>query len=495
MFFTSYQFLFLFVPVAWAGCLLLHQGRLERTAAWWLVALSLVFYASLDAQHLPQLLVSIGVNYAAVALIHRYRRSNERAAWLCMQAGVAFNIGFLVWLKYADLLWGGTGEGATASIPLGISFFTVQQIACLVSTCNDDDAACPPMHRYALFVTFFPYVIAGPIVTRQEVMGQLGDLSAQRMKKLLLPALTLFSLGLFKKVVFADNLGLQVDPVFQAAAQGQPLSAADAWAGAALYTLQIYFDFSGYSDMAAGLAGLFGLHLPRNFHSPLKACSLMEFWRRWHMSATRFFTNFLYLPLVLKLMRLAVRWRLGGLMRYVVTVLLPMLVTFFLIGIWHGAGITAMVFGLLMGAAISVNHLWIKLQLPGLPRWAGWLLTMGVVVVGMVFSRADDMAMADAVLHAMAGLGTGGGGAALLDPSIVLAWLLLLGAVVLLAPNTSEIMERFPVVLKETWDALPAWQERFKWHQGTRGAVLASLIFCVSAALIPKAAQFIYYRF
>ncbi|WP_374562567.1 MBOAT family protein [Ideonella sp.] len=493
MFFTSYEFLFLFVPIAWLGFAGLVHRRLDAAACWWLVACSLVFYASLDPRHIPQLLVSVVVNHLLAAGMVRWREHSVGKTRALLITGVAFNIGLLAWLKYAGLLF---GDGAPVSIPLGISFYTVQQIGYLVSTYNDRRDGLPPLRRYLLFVAFFPYVIAGPVVTRDEMFSQFAGMSLARMKALFLPALTLFSLGLFKKVVFADNLGLYVDSVYEAAGRGVPLSTLDAWGAASLYTLQIYFDFSGYSDMAAGLAGLFGLSLPRNFHSPLKARSIMEFWRRWHMSATRFFTNHIYLPLVLKAMRAAVHWRLSGvggaIVRYLATVLLPMLVTFFLIGLWHGAGVTAMVFGLLMGAAISVNHLWVKLDLPAMPRGVGWAMTTLIVVCGMVFSRSDDMATASLVLQAMAGQG---GASTLLDASTVAGWLLALGGVALLAPNTHEIMERFPVVLKETWDAVPRWQQRFTWHHGTLGTLFASVVFCSSAVLIPKAAQFIYYRF
>jgi alginate O-acetyltransferase complex protein AlgI len=217
--------------------------------------------------------------------------------------------------------------------------------------------------------------------------------------------LTLFSLGLFKKVVFADNIGVYVDQVFNAAAHGGALSSFDAWSGALLYTLQIYFDCSGYSDMAAGLAGIFGISLPRNFHSPLKAQSIMDFWRRWHMSMTRFFTEFVYLPLAVKMMRIVVRRRIRGPARFVLTLLVPMVVTFLLIGIWHGAGSNFLIFGLMMGLALSINHAWIKLDLPVLPKGIGWLITMAVVVTGMIFDRALNLNVAAVVLQSMVGLG------------------------------------------------------------------------------------------
>jgi alginate O-acetyltransferase complex protein AlgI len=489
MFFASYEFIFLFLPVALAGFFLLQQQKLAAAASCWLILVSLFFYWSLDERHVMQLVVSVIANYAIALGIQRYRSSGGRTAARLMWGGIAFNIGFLCWFKYGAF-W--LGDSAGVSIPLGLSFFAIQQIAFLISTCNGNDKT-PPFHKYMLFVSFFPYVIAGPIVTKEEMFSQMDDMSVPRMRKMMLPALTLFALGLFKKVAFADNIGVYVDQVFDAAGHGTILSTADAWSAASLYTLQLYFDFSGYSDMAAGLAAMFGLQLPRNFHSPLKAHSIMEFWRRWHMSATRFFTNYLYLPLVLKIMRMVVPLRLTGVPQFLITVLIPMLLTFLLIGIWHGAGMTAVVFGLMMGGAIAVNHTWTKLGLPALPKWLGWMLTMLVVIVGMVFSRADDMAMADGILKAMTGMTAGA--APLLDIPAAVAWLAALGAIALFTPNTHEIMDNFPVVIKETWSAMPKWQERFKWQHGATGAAFASLVLCASAVLIPKAAQFIYYRF
>jgi alginate O-acetyltransferase complex protein AlgI len=196
---------------------------------------------------------------------------------------------------------------------------------------------------------------------------------------------------------------------------------------------------------------------------------------------------------VVKAMRLAVRWRLQGVSRFLFTVVGPMLVTFLLIGIWHGAGMTAVAFGLLMGAAISVNHIWIKFSLPALPAWAGWLLTITVVVVGMVFSRADDMDIAARILAGMLRLEAHA--PSLLDMPTVLAWLAALGAVVLWMPNSNQILDRYPVVLVETWDAVATWQKPMTWHYGVKGALVTSVIFCVAAVSIPKASQFIYYRF
>jgi alginate O-acetyltransferase complex protein AlgI len=482
MFFASFEFIGIFLPVVFGGFFLLQATRQKTIAAYWLIACSCFFYWSLDEQHLLQLFESAIANYLLSLAIVSARRRDRRHASMVMWAGVVFNIAFLCWFKY----------GAAASIPLGLSFFTIQQIAYLVSTLNSDDPS-PTFGRYLLFISFFAYVIAGPVVTREEMFSQFDDMSARRMRTMFLPALTLFSFGLFKKVVFADNIGGYVDQVFAASGHGVALTAADAWSASGLYTLQLYFDFSGYSDMAAGLAALFGINLPRNFHSPLKATSVMEFWRRWHMSATRFFTHYLYLPLVLRVMRLVVPFRLTGVTQFLVTVLFPMLLTFLLIGVWHGAGMTAVVFGLMMGLAIAVNHTWRKLALPSIPGALGWLITMAVIVVGMVFSRADDMSMAGGLLRAMSGVNAGA--TPILDMSAAMPWLVSLTAVCVVLPNTHEIMAAFPLVISESWADVPKWQRRLMWSNGIVGSAVSSAVLFGTIVLIPKAAQFIYYRF
>ena len=490
MFFTSYEFIFLFVPIAFVGFYALQRYRRQVSAEYWLILFSLVFYWSLDGVHVVALLASALVNHVISIWLYRHRQEQPGFAFALLWIGIAFNVLFLATFKYTGY-W--LGPSYALLIPLGISFFSIQQIAYLVSAYNEDTPP-PPWRRYLLFVSFFPYVVAGPVVMKQEVMPQYDHMSPRRSLDMLLPAVTLFSMGLFKKVVFADNIGPYVDKVFEAATYGTTgLSTGDAWIAALLFILQLYFDFSGYSDMASALAGLFGVRLPMNFYSPFKAPSIIEFWRRWHMSATRFFTNFVYLPLVVKLMRIAVRRRLGGVSPYAFTVLLPMLVTFVLIGIWHGAGAAAAVFGLLMGVALSLNHVWIKLALPALPKWAGWFLTMLVVVCGMVFSRADTMHAATEVLRAMAGLSAGDG--ALINRPAALGWLFGLAAVALFAPNTHQIMAGAKIVLDEAWESVSRWHERFVWSHGPWGTAFASLVFSVSVVSIPKAAQFLYYRF
>lgn len=491
MFFTSYEFIFVLLPVMLAGFFILQKAGWNNLSQVWLAMCSLVFYASLDLQHLPHLLVIIAVNYGLSWAICRQRSSNKSLAHGLMWLGVSINILMLLALKYL-VFWVSTSQDV--AIPLGISFYTILQIAYLVAVFNDEEMKTPPMfHRYLLFVAFFPYVVAGPVVNKSEVWDQFEKMSADKAKQMLLPGLTLFAIGLFKKIVFADNLGMHVDAVYMVAEQGSALSMQDAWSASAMYALQIYFDFSAYSDMATGLAGMFGIQLARNFHSPLKADSLMEFWRRWHMSATRFFTNHFYLPLVMKFMRAAVKWRLSGTSRFLFTVLIPMLITFFLIGVWHGAGWTAALFGVVMGVAISINHIWIKFNLPKLPVGTGWLLTMLVVIVSMVLSRSETMDIANKFYFAMVGFGDQS--KAILDMPTVCSWLVAVWLLVKFAPNSNEIMEQHPLVLPENWPAMPTWQQRFQWRYGTMGIAVTAVLLCISIVLIPKAAQFIYYRF
>jgi alginate O-acetyltransferase complex protein AlgI len=490
MFFNSYQFLLVFLPLVLVGFHALRTYCNMRFALHWLVAASLIFYCSLDGYNVLVLAGSVAVNHVIARYIGS-RSQESRRPRTALAAGIAFNILLLAYFKYVGPQLHGS---ASFGIPLGISFFSVQQIAYLYCTYTEDPYH-PKLSEYFLFVSFFPYIVAGPIVMKKDILGQYAA-SASQSGKMLLPAIALFSLGLFKKVVFADNISPLVGNVFDAAHRGDALSMFDAWAGALLYTIQLYFDFSGYSDMAAGLAGLFGIRLPRNFHSPLKAQSITEFWRRWHMSMTRFFTNFVYLPLAVTLMRLVVRRRIRGGLRIVLTQFVPLVVTFLLVGIWHGAGSNFLVFALMMGVALAVNHSWTKRGRIVLPRGMGWLMTMAIVVPGMVFDRADNMGAALAVLHAMAGLKTSSAASSsLTDPATALVWLAGLGFITLAAPNTHEIMARCPVVLDEVWETSKKWLGWLEWPKSQWGTVLAAAMFSTSVASITKAAQFIYYRF
>jgi alginate O-acetyltransferase complex protein AlgI len=483
MFFTSYEFLFLFLPLLLVVQHRLMAGRLSWANKPLLIAASLVFYWTLDAHHLPHLLASVVINYLLAAQIRR--RHGSPASKNILVLGILFNLTFLGYLKY---------RGAWASdavvIPLGISFYVLQQIGYLINVSNSKDAIESPAD-YTLFVTFFPYVIAGPIGTRRELMPQITGFASTATRNQLFSAFTLFSIGLFKKVVFADSAGIYVDQVFGAVGDGIDISAADALSAAILYTLQLYFDFSGYSDMAIGLAAMFGIRLAENFNSPFKAVSIMDFWRRWHISATSFFTSHLYLPIVMKVMRSSVKYRFGKHLKNILTIVLPSFLCFFLIGTWHGTGVTSVIFGLIMGAAISINHLWIKYSLPALPKTASRIITLLVVVGAMVFARTDDWSVAMAVFSAMTGPALTGG---LLNMGLVTPWVMFLGCIVLFSPNSSEITGFSSRDDPVSGVSLQGITTTGLATLNACGVAFSATAFAIALVFIPRSADFIYYR-
>ncbi len=304
MLFNSFEFLFLFLPLTLVGFFL--SSRIGReTGILWLVAASLFFYGWWNPVYLWLIVGSTLGNYLIGARIGAaLADSHRRQARFWLVLGVSANLALLGWFKYAhfflDTINQFSGSEFTLPaivLPLAISFFTFQQIAYLVDTWR----GIQPEHRlshYLLFVTFFPQLIAGPIVHHKEMLPQFlttGE-TATRWSDLAV-GLTIFALGLFKKAVLADGIAPYATPVFDAAARGETLTLLQAWGGALAYTLQLYFDFSGYSDMAIGAARMFGIRLPLNFHSPYKATSIVEFWRRWHMTLSRFLRDYLYIPL------------------------------------------------------------------------------------------------------------------------------------------------------------------------------------------------------
>ena len=387
MLFNSPEFLLLFLPVMLAGFALLLRGRRGAMAAHWLLAGSLFFYAWWDPRYLPLLLLSIGVNY----LLGKALRESRSKGLLA--AGVAFNLGLLGFFKYAGFFAATANQlGAVMpvpqlALPLAISFFTFQQIAYLADA-RQGKAGQGGILEYALFVAFFPQLIAGPIVHHREMMPQFARLGGRTRVHALLRAngVFLIALGLFKKVIVADTLGGIADPVF---AEAQAASFFDAWTGILAYTLQLYFDFSAYSEMAMGLALLFGIRLPLNFNSPYKASSIGDFWRRWHITLGRFLRDYLYIPL-------------GGSRAGVPRTLFALAATMLLAGLWHGAGWTFVLWGALHGLYLGAYHLWRRLpwRLPGALAWG---LTFLSVVWAWVLFRAESLADALHLWAAMAG--------------------------------------------------------------------------------------------
>ncbi|TCM17982.1 D-alanyl-lipoteichoic acid acyltransferase DltB (MBOAT superfamily) [Novosphingobium sp. PhB165] len=396
MLFGSLVFIFAFLPVALAGYHGLRLSGRQAAAKGWMVACSLVFYGWWDWRYLLLVGTSIAANFQWSRLMER----RPQARWM-LGAGVAGNLLLLGYYKYAnffvhsvDTLTGLDWQVGRIVLPLAISFYTFQQIAYLVESRRDGKAA-ESFVDYALFVLFFPHLIAGPITHHKEMLPQFAAAGSGRLPASYVRIGTaIFVLGLAKKVLLADGFALLADPAFNAVRDGAVLGMADAWLGALAYTLQLYFDFSGYSDMAIGLGLMFGILLPVNFASPYKSTSVVEFWRRWHISLSRFLRNYLYISL-------------GGNRHGTVRRYANLMVTMALGGLWHGANWTFVLWGTLHGLYLVVNHAWNALgpRKPAGPaeRGAGWLLTMLAVIVAWVLFRAESFTSAASILLSMAG--------------------------------------------------------------------------------------------
>jgi|SaaInlStandDraft_6_1057023.scaffolds.fasta_scaffold27026_2 alginate O-acetyltransferase complex protein AlgI len=331
MLFNSYIFIFLFLPIVLLGFHLIGKQGHHRVAIAWLVGVSLFFYGWWNPAYLGLMLVSILFNYGVGVSLGRTPRKLSKKPVLIF--GVVVNLALLGYFKYAnffvDSLNSITGTNIVllqVILPLAISFFTFQQIAYLIDAWRGETKEYNFLH-YCLFVTFFPQLIAGPIVHHKEMLPQFAkDVVYKLRSKHIAIGLTVFSIGLFKKVVLADGVSVYATPMFDAAEAGVLLTFFEAWGGALAYSFQLYFDFSGYSDMAIGLARMFGIRLPLNFNSPYKATSIIDFWRRWHITLSRFLRDYLYIPLGGSRCR-------GEPRRFI-----NVMVTMVLGGLWHGAG-------------------------------------------------------------------------------------------------------------------------------------------------------------
>lgn len=403
MLFNSLEFIWLFLPITLAGFFLLGRFGLYRGAVIWLVLASWVFYGYWNPVYLLLLWASIAFNYYWGQLLSRQHA--RRRLWLGL--GVGANLATLGYFKYVNFLVdtinylpGVDIEVAQVVLPLAISFFTLQQIAYLVDTYQrkTEEHSFP---HYCLFVSFFPQLIAGPIVHHKEVLPQFARSNIYHPQLgNLVDGGTIFMLGLFKKVVIADQLSLYAVPVFDASAEGTMLTFFEAWSGVLAYTFQLYFDFSGYADMAIGLAMMFGIRLPQNFNSPYRARSIIEFWRRWHITLTTFLRDYLFIPLAV-----------GGKRRSKAHSYFILFLTMVVGGVWHGAGWTFFIWGCLHGTLLAINHVWrsLVLRMPMAKTWSGqqylgWALTFFAVTVSMVPFRAADLGATGLLLESMAGL-------------------------------------------------------------------------------------------
>lgn len=389
MLFNSYTYIFLFLPIVAVVYFALNRGKSALAGKYWLVAASLFFYSWWDVRYLPLLLGSLLVNYQVGKALGQKRWGKS-----ALVVALVANIAFLGYFKYADFFINNINYASGAGwpllqvvLPLGISFFTFQQISYLVDSYRGVVKHDDPLD-YMLFVTFFPQFIAGPIVHHSEMMPQFArDNIRQPNTYNIGQGIYVFCIGLFKKVVIADTFATWATQGFDVASK---LGFAEAWATSLSYTLQLYFDFSGYTDMAIGAALIFNIRLPLNFNTPYKALDIQEFWQRWHMTLSRFLRDYLYIPL-------------GGNRKGELLAARNALITFILGGLWHGAGWTFIFWGFLHGAGLVLVRFWRKLGL-NIPAPMAWLVTFMFVNIGWVFFRAKEWGDAFKVLHGMAGL-------------------------------------------------------------------------------------------
>lgn len=462
MLFNTYPFIFGFLPAVLLGYFLLHRLRRAAAANMWLALASLAFYGYWNIGYVPLLLGSMAFNYA----IGKWLIVNaaQSPAWRkgAVACGIAGNAMLLGYCKYVDffLLQLAQATGREVALlhivlPLGISFFTFTQIAFLIDAFQGKVQRVHPVN-YVLFVTFFPHLIAGPILHHGDMMPQF-DRARNRVWnwKSVAAGIFMFCVGLFKKVVIADTLAPYADNGFAAS-----VAFVDSWLAAWSYAFQLYFDFSGYCDMAVGIALLFNIRLPQNFNSPYKAVSITDFWRRWHMTLGRFLKEYIYIPL-------------GGNRNGFAAANRNLLVTFLIAGLWHGAGWTFIAWGLLHGAGQAAQRWWTRLGRP-LPIVLARLLTLQFVVVAWVLFRAEHWGQAVRLLRGMAGLNGWGmerwGG----KPESVL-FVLAAASLALLFPNSSEL------------------ERRLKMDKKT--ALAAALLFVVSLLYVNRVSPFIYFNF
>ena len=383
MLFNSYEFILLYLPIT---LILYYQlaKRISNSAAKnFLIFASLCFYSYWDVRNLPILLTSILVNYLFGHFLSKNRSKK------ILTVGVAFNLLFLGYFKYTDfvlqnlnMLAGTSFELQNIVLPLGVSFFTFTQTAYLVDVYRGETKEYTKSD-YLLFVTIFPHLIAGPILYHKDMIPQFSVAENYKLNyKNITYGIVWFTIGLFKKVVIADKLAVWANQVFNNTTN---LTMLDAWGASLAYSLQLYFDFSGYSEMAIGLGLLFNYNLPLNFNLPYRATSIIDFWRRWHMTLSAFLKNYLYIPLG------------GNRCNYHMR---NILITMFLGGLWHGAGWTFIFWGVLHGIFICINHLWRKTKIQ-LPKLVSWLLTFNAVNIAWIFFRANSFESAMNIVEAM----------------------------------------------------------------------------------------------
>jgi alginate O-acetyltransferase complex protein AlgI len=529
MLFNSFGFIFLFLPVTLLGFYLIGKRGSHRLAISWLIGASLFFYGWWNPIYLWLIIGSALFNYTTgVSLVGRPRKP-------VLVVGVITNLGLLSYFKYANffieninIIFGADIIVGEILLPLAISFFTFQQITYLIDSYNGETKGNDFL-QYFLFVTFFPQLIAGPIVYHKEIVPQFAkDVFIKLKAENLAIGLTIFLVGLFKKVVLADGIAQNATPVFDAAEQGMALTFFEAWGGTLAYTFQLYFDFSGYSEMAIGLSRMFGVLIPANFFSPYKAHNIIDFWRRWHMSLSRVIRDYLFFPQSLILARHVVGRSYNPIILFFITMMVPTMVTFFWVGLWHGPDWNYIIFGLMHGGYLVINQAWLnfrsflganirKTTLIG--RSIARLITFTAVAISLVSYGASSLEGAVKVYEGMLGMngfslpgifaskietlrvifpgtyivaeGFNRFGSAY---GVVSLFFLLM--VVWFMPNTLEWMQPHkPALGLEHFDTKNSKVEWFMWKPSGVWAILAGYVAVFALLQMGNPTEFLYFAF
>ncbi len=461
MLFNSYEYIFLFLPFIFFIYFYLLKKRLLVGAKVFLVFASLFFYSWWNPLYLPIILISMFFNYNVGNILSQDSDAKVDKKYIFL-FGIVSNISLLGYFKYRDFfienfnyIWNENVGLYHLALPLGISFFTFQQISYLVDSYKKQTHEYDFLN-YALFVTFFPQLIAGPIVHHKEMMPQFAS-KWNMVKKYrnIATGIFIFSIGLFKKVVIADSFAKMANTGFD---KIEVLNFIEAWTTSFAYTFQLYFDFSGYTDMAMGAALLFNIKLPINFNSPYKATSIQDFWRRWHITLSHFLRDYIYIPL-------------GGSYKGEVRTYLNLLVTFLIGGLWHGAGWNFVFWGFLHGMALIIHRIWKKLGF-SLHKIVAWFITINFINFSWVFFRAKNWDDAIKVIKGMFGFE----GFSLTSPLYThIDWFVMAFIVVLFFKNSLELSKQV--------------------YRKRKMAVYAGVLFVFAMLMINHASTFLYYDF
>ena len=522
MLFNSYTFIFIFLPIVLI--IFYSLGRYSgKHAAIWLVTASLFFYGWWNPNYVTLLILSIIFNYIIGIKIINSKHANNRKAFLWV--GLFFDLSLLGYFKYANFfadnlnaLLNTDFNINTIILPLGISFFTFTQIAFLVDAFRGEVKSYNFIH-YILFITYFPHLIAGPIIHHREMIPQFVNPKTYIINYTnIAVGITVFFIGLIKKTLLADGVGPHAVALFAMADKGVPLTFFEAWLGCLCYTFQLYFDFSGYSDMAIGSSLMLGIRLPLNFHSPYKTVNIFEFWRRWHMTLSRFLREYIYKPLSQGRQK---TWRL----------MVNLVITMILGGLWHGAGWNYLLWGGIHGFYLTVNHLWRNIRRAmgqdlrkstTIGRFLGCALTFAAFTFSTALFRSQNLQGAEQMMTGMLTIN----GVALplewksqfgsLEPlltslgisfqsmnsriessgftSDAFKWVLYLSALTWLTPNTQQIMSKyFPAISPYNNEKYPTsiyqWEPNFFW------STLTAILAVIGLVNITKVSEFLYYQF